>query len=259
MQIPPIQLRNGVGGKSVARLGRLDGRAELALADASFAGSAEIIADMLADARGAIAPEDLPELRLDDYDRILAALFRSVYGDEAELHVPCRSCGERFEITLPLDAAFPHLAQQQPQVPNEDCRTLAGGTVLRPLTVADVQGADDEVGPDTMLACAVETRGSDTDADVEAALEALCPLASEEIESRCPHCESLATCLFDLGRFLLASLAREKQTLVRELHVVARSYGWSLSEILSLPRDTRQQIVALITRSQPRRNNMVSL
>ena len=78
----------------------------------------------------------------------------------------------------------------------------------------------------------------------------------ETIETHCPHCKAEAVIAFDLPRYFLRCAERERDILLREVHLLARTYSWGLSEILSLRRADRHALVRMATAALAPRNRM---
>jgi hypothetical protein len=52
--------------------------------------------------------------------------------------------------------------------------------------------------------------------------------------------------LFDIGEFFWTEIAVQAQRLLREIDALARAYGWTEREILSLPGQRRQAYLELV-------------
>ena len=193
--------------------------------------------------------EAVDELNVAEYDRLLAAVFDALYGDRVEARTRCSACSETLEISLSLAA----LAAAPPDVeielagPDESgVFTLPDGRRIRPPTVADL-GRAVHAGDVAALRRACVVAG-DPDADpemLEAGLEAAAPALARDVAAICPSCAATQAVRFDLAAFLVASLTRERPFLIREMHLLARAYGWSLTEILSLSRVDRRALARL--------------
>jgi len=192
---------------------------------------------------------DIDALTVAEYDRLLAAVFEALYGDQVEARTQCAACAEPLEISLSLSA----LAASPPDVdielagPDENgAFLLPDGRRIRAPTVGDVERAV-RSGDAAALrrACVLEGDADASPELLDAALEAAAPALTRDVAASCPHCGSAQSVRFDLATFLIASLARERPFLLRELHLLARAYGWSLSEILSLSRDDRRALARL--------------
>jgi hypothetical protein len=238
MRVPPVQLRTGVSGRCEARWRLLSGTDELALFGCDYAGAIEWIGGRLCGGEHGLEEGDVVFLPLADADRLVEALYRAFFGDRAELRQPCAECGKPFELSLPIEALTAGSAGAEAET---DLR-LPGGTVLRGLRVGDLLGS---TGTASLVERVLLVRGSDAPAEIEAALEAISPCAMETVETACPACHAQQAFVFDLGRFFLRCCERERPILLREVHLLTRTYGWSLAEILSLDRATRHEFVRL--------------
>ncbi len=244
MRVAPVQLRTGVSGRCEARWRVLTGADELNLFGCDYAAAIAWLAAALTGEDDTLRAEDVPRLPLADGDRLIEALYRAFFGDRAELRQPCVDCGKPFELSLPLDA----LTGDDEGGPDAEL-SLAGGTVIRGLQVGDLLAS---TATASLIDRVVLARGSEAPAEIEAALETISPAAMETIETACPLCHRQQAFVFDLGRFFLRCAERERPILLREIHLLARTYGWCLSEILSLHRATRHEFVRLAAACAPR-------
>ena len=192
---------------------------------------------------------DVASLSIGAHDRLLAAVFDTLYGDRIEARTQCRACAQPLEISLSLV----ELVDAPPDVEvvltgpdREGIFTLPDGRRIRPPTVADLDRAVQSGDPDLLRRCCVVAGDPDVAVEIlEAALETAAPTLARDVAAACPHCGVAHTVRFDLAAFLVASLARERPFLLRELHLLARAYGWSKTEILSLSRDDRRALARL--------------
>lgn len=85
-------------------------------------------------------------------------------------------------------------------------------------------------------------------AELEASLDPDDPGAALDLElvAACVECHAEQRVHFAIDHHLTRALAREERWLLREVHTIARAYGWTLEEILSLPRSGRRTFVKLI-------------
>lgn len=241
MRIEPILLARGAGGKRKARWRAMTGADELALFGCDYAGAIEWLASMLADGEEWIGGTDVPQLDLDDTDRLFEAVYRALFGPTVELRHRCGACGEGYELALTLDDLFP-VAEAGPR---EEARVeLPGGTSVRALRTSDLLSAGSDEA--ALVAGAIIERGSDDEAAIAAAVESLSPSRVETVETVCAQCKRPQVFPFDLSAFLLACCVRERPILLREIHLLARSYGWSFADIISLDRKARHELVRLI-------------
>ena len=152
----------------------------------------------------------------------------------------CPSCGEAIELTLDLGALEPP-ATPDPVVLRlgaevRDCR------LPRP---SDVEAAADPL--DVVAACLGVSRDEAARwLDVaEEAWAAADPLGAITIVGSCPNCRGTLAAEHDLVASWLTRLRRGADSLLREVHALAWSYGWSEDEILRLPAPRRQAYIDL--------------
>jgi hypothetical protein len=97
-----------------------------------------------------------------------------------------------------------------------------------PASEADSSPADDE-----------------TIAAVSRAMLEADPQAEITLRLTCPSCGHKWELLFDIGEFFWTEIAAHAQRLLREIDILARTYGWTEREILSLPAQRRQTYLEL--------------
>jgi hypothetical protein len=84
---------------------------------------------------------------------------------------------------------------------------------------------------------------------VEALSRAMIEAAPEaEIILRltCPACGHEWDLLFDIAEFFWREISAQAQRLLREIDTLARAYGWTEAEILSLPAQRRQTYLEML-------------
>lgn len=239
-----IALRYGLDDRHLALLRPLAGTDELAVEQTSYRDAVALVDRLLATGDGAIDRGRVHELAVCDMDAILSGLYRALFGGIAEARCVCPHCGKPFEFELPVGADLP-----QPDgceaVPVDRTRfRLPQGTVFRLPEVRDLLVSDAAVGPRLAKRFVVAT-GGDGEAAVEAAIARLAPACVESVSTQCPSCGTAQSVDFDIAAFLMKSLIRERDFLLREVHIIARAYGWSLTEILALTRPVRHGFVRL--------------
>lgn len=236
-------------------LGEPTGRSELAVAGTGTAEALRLLDSVLAAPALAGAGGGAPaaaSLAAPDRDRLLAGVYVACYGPRVATTVDCGSCGEPFD----LDFELPELvAALTPEAPPAAELRLPDGRRFRLPTGEDecaVAGLDPERAA-RELARRCLAAGSDPDEGGGGAAEALAerlaevaPLIDLELEGRCPECGAGQPVHFDLQHYLLAALAAERDRLLGEVHRLAAAYGWSLGDILDLPRRHRRTLVELI-------------
>jgi len=73
------------------------------------------------------------------------------------------------------------------------------------------------------------------------------PQAEVLLDLRCPTCDHAWQALFDIVDFYWAELAAQAKRLLREVHTLARAYGWREADILSMSARRRQFYLEMAT------------
>jgi hypothetical protein len=208
---------------------------------------------VLAAAHPELSRDELADLTIGERDVQLLRLRTAMFGGSAEGTSECPQCGERVEFSL-------------------DSRVLAGaGEFADPAREIEVNGscvrfrlptsrdlaeavtAPDQFGGVRRLVeqCIVEPRLSEKISDhvVEALSLAMAkadPQAEIIISLGCPNCGKDWELLFDIGEFFWNEIAAQAQRLVYEIDALARAYGWTEREILSLPVRRRRTYLEIL-------------
>lgn len=178
-------------------------------------------------------------------DRLLAEVWVETWGRRIVASPRCRSCAVQFDSEFRLDELVDAVWPAPPPVDV----TLADGQRLRVPTGADelaVTGLPRAEAIERLVARCV-LGGGDVLPDAEEAAAALeaAPVLDLDLDASCPECGEANVLVFRMQSYLLAALSAERARLPAQMHVLARAYGWSVAEILDLPRSTRLQLVRL--------------
>lgn len=211
--------------------------------------------------------ERLATLSVGERDARLLALRERQFGAALPGYAECPRCGERLEFTL--DAVALRGGEPDGPVPDAPARTYdlaAEGYELRfrlpdsrdlAAVVATV-GGDPAAGGRLLarrcvLSAARDGAAVDPGELPEAALDGLSrrmaevnPGADLLLDLRCPACDHGWQAPFDPGAFLWAELAVQARRLLREIHALARAYGWREPDILALSPWRRRYYLELV-------------
>jgi hypothetical protein len=109
----------------------------------------------------------------------------------------------------------------------------AMGAINRPLHL-DVAGASLVDLPETVIAALAEYMTQyDPQADVQLSLS-------------CPACGQSWTVMFDVVSFFWSEICVQAKRLLREVHTLARAYGWREADILSMSTARRQFYLEMV-------------
>lgn len=189
-----------------------------------------------------LSNDDLDGDTLGQRNRRLITLHQALMGTPIEAHVVCPACSTGNEFTLPLDEML------RLPVPSPQERVELDGMTFRLPTLADLDAAGIEP--------LVVARRCSIDEVVELSedqlvrlgdiFDAADPLAQVAITSACTECGVEVTAEVDLAEFVAAEVSRFADLLLRDIDVIARGYGWSEREIVTLPAARRARYVAMI-------------
>jgi len=218
----------------------------------------EIVARVLLDLpSAAVRPDDAWRMSIGDRDRVVAELQRHCFGDRVSSVARCGSCDGSFEIEFSLSALIERQTDGHPPASAEargpddhGFYTVPAGGRFRLVTAEDERallGVPAEKAAEVLLSrCVPDRARAAGDQETEALVKALDPVLSLEIPAACAECGAAQRVDFDLPRFFLASLFRERPLLIQEVHWIAKAYGWSHAEILALPRAVRRAYAGLV-------------
>lgn len=198
----------------------------------------------------AVAPGEAGALCAADRDRLLAAVHLRELGRRIAANTRCAGCTQPFDLDFDLArlvASLDNAAVASWRIPDGTFATPGGLRFRLPTGVeeiADAACAD----PERRLAERCRLDGEGEVAELEDAMDAVAPLVDVELAATCPGCGLEQMVRFDVQGFLLARILGEARERAREIHAIARAYGWSLTEILDLPRARRATYVELIER-----------
>jgi hypothetical protein len=194
-------------------------------------------------------PGEASALTAPERDRLLAEIEMRTFGRRILGAPSCVACGEQFSSEFRLDELVSTLWAEPPPVE----LALPGGA-LRVPTGADelaVAGAPLESAVAALVARCAEGNAVEL-AQASRALAESVPVLDLELDAACPECGANNALNFNIQSYLLRALAAERKRIPRHMHMLARAYGWSASEILALPRSTRAELVRLVEDSSHR-------
>lgn len=208
---------------------------------------------VLVDRLGLVA--DALDAPLAQRDAALLDLYRSVFGDRAELVMDCPGCGKTLEVDLDL-AWFAGAA------PSERTCVVAGSRdyELRALTTRDLVAAAGAPDPAATLLARTVRRADDGtpvaaaelpagDLDLlDAAAERLAGPAGIVVSAQCPACGVQVRSGLDVAALGWSRLDRWAGDRLAEVATLARAYGWTEAEVLALTPARRAAYLELAQR-----------
>lgn len=216
---------------------------------------------MLAMAYPELTTEQLASLNLGERDRRLFGLRQQLFGSELRGFAECPQCRERLEFTL----AIPVMVGAEPAegVSEVQAFSAAGFDLQFRLPnskdlIAASECTDSRQARRLLVQrCLREARREGTAVRVEELPEAVeahlanrlaeCdPWQEVLLDMMCPGCGHRWQPLLDIVTFLWTELAAQAKRLLREVHTLARAYGWRETDILALSARRRQTYLEMV-------------
>lgn len=209
--------------------------------------------------------DQLARLTIGERDARLLALREQFFGAKLTARATCPACGEQLEITLAADD-LRRVAAEHPATENESVTAtpdvcfpleieryqivfrLPDSNDLAAITVCESIAEAKRVLL-TKCLLKIECDGAEMTAEelpshvaahVAERMAQVDPGANIELALRCSGCAHFWSESFDINTFLWSELDAWARRLLREVHTLARAYGWSEAEILSLSGQRRR-------------------
>ena len=197
-------------------------------------------------------PDRLPDAPLGDRNAAILRLREATFGVSMRAFLDCPRCSERLELdtdTATLLSASaesgapvevdglrfrPPTSRDLVDILGESETETARLRLLRLCLVGDIEGID------PALLASLGDR-------VEDALEETDPLADLNLDFECESCGHNWQAPLDIAAFLWDEIDAHARRLLDEIHLLARAYGWSETEILALPEARRSAYIERVT------------
>lgn len=197
-------------------------------------------------------------------DARLLDIYEDLFGRELSALVMCETCGEELEVSIPVESVRTehsiacagewHTIEREGGVvefrlPNsEDLLAVAGISGIEPrrsrLLERLVRRREASTGLPVALA---EQLQGEFAVEVERRMAELDPQAEIRLEFQCDSCQTAFGSWFDIGSFLWAELDAWALRTLRDVHLLARGYGWSEASILGLDPRRRRVYVEMLS------------
>ncbi len=217
-----------------------------------------VLAAAAVTAPGAGAPAALATLPIGRRDAHLLELHSALAGPALEAVADCPACGATAEVGF--DAV--ELLRAGDAAPSVE-RLDKGGYAIdwRPPDSHDVAAAahaGDATAAERVLLerCVTSATGPEGPLDgpslppgirraLAEAMAAADPLAELLVDVACPVCDTPFVASLDVTEYVWAELRASARRVLREVHVLAREYGWSQAEVLALDERRRAAYLEL--------------
>jgi hypothetical protein len=219
----------------------------------------ERVLGLLAAAFAEMSVDELADLPIGRRDAYLLGLRERLFGPDVTVVAGCPLCGEQIESAFPVDAVrirdadgveTAHSAEIDGyrtvfRLPTtRDLLTLAEADSARAILLARCVEIHDADGAPVQAA----SLGLETMAAIEAWMSDADPQADVELALACPSCGHQWPAAFDIASFLWKELHAWALRTLREVHTLARSYGWREDDVLALSGTRRQLYLELCGR-----------
>ena len=190
--------------------------------------------------------EALADLPIGERDRRLFALRARLFGGQLDAVAACPRCGELLEISCDGQAVF----GAEPGQPDPGLEIGGRRLALRAPNTADLLEiaalpTADRAGA-LLDRCAGESLEGSARDQAEARLAEMDPLGEVSFALGCAACGHEWSEVFDIAAFLWTEIGDRAHRLLRDIHALARAYGWREAEILALTPQRRAAYLALV-------------
>jgi hypothetical protein len=204
-----------------------------------------------------LSPDELAGFTIGKRDASLLTLRAWTFGPQISGMTACTRCGERLEIALDAGAFHSPAATY-----TKDVTLMVDGYELRfrspnSADLAACAGLEAAQVPAELLRrCLIEAtmENAPVTADQlpEACAQAISarmaeadPHADIRVDIACPACNHSWPQAFDIVSFFWSEIDAWARRALREVHILASTYGWSESEILELGQRRRQMYLEM--------------
>jgi len=204
--------------------------------------------------------DELRRLPLGRRNARLLDLRERLFGSEFYAFAECPQCGEALELALDAGA----IRAEEPEVVEELEMEAEGYTLrFRLLDSRDLKAASRASGIDAarsllVARCVREAWNDDRTVTVDELPPSVIEQLSDRLEEADPQAETLLALAcpacafewqlpFDIASFLQAEIGAHGRRLVREVHTLARAYGWSEADILAMSTRRRREYLELLS------------
>jgi hypothetical protein len=217
---------------------------------------AERMLALLGAAHPGSGPGDLAAMPIGRRDALLLELRELLLGPDLTMVASCPGCGEQLESTfrtadLRVSPAIGHQGHQAIEVEGHRVRFRLPAS--SDLTALSTTTDRDSACRMLLSRCLLDAHGDNGEtvdphalsphvvAAIAAQMSAADPQADVQINLACPSCKHAWQATFDIASFLWKELHAWARLTLRDVHGLARAYGWREADILALS-PTRRQI-----------------
>ena len=213
-------------------------------------------------AEPALSADQILDLPVGYRDSRLIELRHQLFGSNIVSTANCSACTARLELSFDLEPMIA-LSKNYTLAPfvfswdsdQLQMRCPSTRDVLASLSQSSTLNTDSNtisrllkscVADDSMKLLDVDWNDTKLQQALIEKIELHDPLGLIEFQMTCSECHHTFGTTFDIGRFLWSELDAWCQRLLGEIHTLARTYGWTEAEILSLGAWRRQVYLNMV-------------
>jgi hypothetical protein len=203
----------------------------------------------------------LSRLSIGKRDALLLKMRAEAFGSSLQAVCDCPQCGETIEMSFKAGDILADMPEAE-----DGSLSLSTGNYNVHFRLPDsrdlaavVDAGDRSLAARRLLhRCIIEARQDDkiipSDAlspnvldAVAQRIAAIDAQSNIEFEMTCPACSSTWVSPFDIGAFFWMEISAWAKRMLRDVHTLACTYGWSEAEILALSPAKRQAYLEMIS------------
>lgn len=228
---------------------------------------------LLAEACPELTADQLAQLSLGERDGRLLDLRELTFGSQLVSLASCPACGEALEFSFRAEEIRATSESEKTTEPLGGCRQAALQTLTivskefdvlfrlpNSLDLAAIAASHDaDAGQQLLLQrCILEARQLDEEINssrlpaelleaIALRMEEADPQANVQLNLSCLQCGHQWQAVFDIESFFWTELQVWAERLLREVHVLARAYGWREADILAMSPYRRQFYLGMLS------------
>jgi len=207
--------------------------------------------------------DELLALSVGQRDARLLSIREATFGSRLDGFAECPACQERLEFAFNISDIRVLLenrtsAKQVQEVSIEGYslryRLPDSSDLAQIVCFQDVMVARDLL----LQRCVLQARQENVEVEVAALPESVIailgrhmlesdPQAEVPIDLSCPVCTHNWLVIFDIVPFFWSEICAQAKRLMREVHMLARAYGWNEADILAMSATRRQFYLEMVT------------
>jgi len=203
-------------------------------------------------------PVDWASLPVPDLEALMLRIRQMALGDRIQCDLRCRApgCRARVDLSFSIDAYLEHRrpgARRGAVEPAEEpgWYRLRGEDIQFRLPRASDQIRGDGNPAELRTVCVRPAKSpARLIRRVEAALDAMAPILSGQLDASCAECGRVTPVYFDVLGFVLAELRSEAAFIYEDVRTLAMKFHWQEPAILEMPAKRRARYVELAEESE---------